>query len=120
LTVCLVGLEILSLAIIIPLMDLILNQNLRNKFLFYFIQRLNFEKIYSLENILIIFIIIYFIKTIFSIIINFFNYSFYLNITYFVKKNLLKIYLKTSYKKFLSKNSSQLLVDVNQTTNIFA
>lgn len=120
LTICLVGLEILSLAMIMPLMDLILNQNFENKFLFNFMQRFNFHQMYSLENIAIIFVILYFFKTVFSIFIIFFNYSCYLNIAYFVKNKLLKKYLKMSYVKFLSKNYSQLLVDVNQTTNIFA
>jgi len=120
LTICLVGLEILSLAMIMPLMDLILNQNVENKFLFNFMQSFNYQQMYSLENISIIFVIIYFFKTIFSIFIIFFNYSCYLNIAYFVKNKLLKKYLKMSYVKFLSKNYSQLLVDVNQTTNIFA
>ena len=48
LTICLVGLEILSLAMIMPLMDLILNQNFENKFLFNFMQRFNFHQMYDL------------------------------------------------------------------------
>ena len=60
LTICLVGLEILSLAMIMPLMDLILNQNVENKFLFNFMQSFNYQQMYSLENISIIFVIIYF------------------------------------------------------------
>lgn len=120
LTICLVALEVLGLAMIMPLMDLMLNQNIENQFLFNFIQNYNLQSIYSLDHILIIFVAIYFFKTIFSIFINFFNYTCYLNIAFFVKNTLLKKYLKMNYVKFLSKNYSELLVNVDSTTNYFA
>ncbi len=120
LTVCLVGLELLSLAMIMPLVDLILSQDIENKFFFNFLITLNLQKLYSLENILIIFVIIYLLKTIFTIFINFFNNTCYLKIAFFCKNNLLKKYFEMNHLTFLGKNISELLVNVNQTTNIFA
>ena len=120
LSIFLVGLETLSLAMIMPLMDLILNQNEGNMFLYSFMKNLNYEHLYSLDNILIVFITIYFLKTVFSIFIIFFNMDCFLKIAFFTKQKMLNKYLNMSYIKYLGKNYSELLVNVNQTTNIFA
>lgn len=120
LSIFLVGLETLSLAMIMPLMDLILNQNEGNMFLYSLMKNLNYEHLYSLDNILIVFITIYFLKTVFSIFIIFFNMDCFLKIAFFTKQKMLNKYLNMSYVKYLGKNYSELLVNVNQTTNIFA
>ena len=119
-SICLAGLEIISLSMIIPLMDFILNQNSEDTFLYNFINKIGLIKFYNLENILLSFVIIYFFRTIFFIFINFFNQTCFLKIAIFIKSNLLTKYLSMSYEKFLTKNYSELLVNVNQTTTIFS
>lgn len=120
LSICLAGLEIISLSMIIPLMDFILNQNSEDTFLYNFIDKIGFTKFYNLENILLFFVIIYFFRTIFFIFINFFNQTCFLKIAVFIKSNLLTKYLSMNYEKFLTKNYSDLLVNVNQTATIFS
>ena len=119
-TIVLTIMEILSLSMIVPLMDLVLNQESESKIYQSLINNSRFEKFYSLENILVIFVILYFIKTIFSIFISFFNQTCYLKVAFYVKNKLLKNYLDMDYSKFLKRNSSEMLVNVDKTSSLFA
>ncbi len=112
--------EILSLSMIVPLMDLMLNQETNNIIFEDFLNKFGFKKYYTIEYVLLIFVAIYFIKTIFFIFINYFNQTCFLKIAFFVKDKLLNEYLNMEYSKYLNKNKSELLVNVNQTASMFA
>ena len=91
--------EILSLSMIVPLMDLMLNQETNNIIFEDFLNKFGFKKYYTIEYVLLIFVAIYFIKTIFFIFINYFNQTCFLKIAFFVKDKLLNQYLNMEYSK---------------------
>tara|TARA_A100001015_G_C15023580_1_gene729291 strand:- start:558 stop:2120 length:1563 start_codon:yes stop_codon:yes gene_type:complete len=101
-------------------MDLMLNQETNNIIFDNFLTKFGLKNFYTIENVLFIFVAIYFVKTIFFIFINYFNQTCFLKIAIFVKAKLLNKYLSMEYSKYLNKNKSELLVNVDQTTSIFA
>ncbi len=119
-SILLTSIEILSLSLIVPLMDLMLNQETNNIIFDNFLTKFGLKNFYTIENVLFIFVAIYFVKTIFFIFINYFNQTCFLKIAIFVKAKLLNKYLSMEYSKYLNKNKSELLVNVDQTTSIFA
>ena len=119
-TIFLAGLEIISLSMIVPLMDLILNKNIKNSFVYSILEDINIQDHIDINIVLFYFVLIYFLRTGFSIYINFFNQSCYMKIAYYVKNNLLKKYMNMRYENFVKKNYSEFLVNINQTASTFS
>ena len=119
-SILLTSIEILSLSMIVPLMDLMLNQETNNIIFEDFLNKSGLKNYYTIESVLFVFVAIYFIKTIFFIFINYFNQTCFLKIAFFVKDKLLNQYLNMEYSKYLNKNKSELLVNVDQTASMFA
>jgi ATP-binding cassette, subfamily B, bacterial PglK len=119
-SILLTSIEILSLSMIVPLMDLILNQEVNNTIIENFLNKSGLKNYYTIESVLLIFVGIYFVKTIFFIFINYFNNTCFLKIAFFIKDKLLNQYLNMEYSKYSNKNKSELLVNVNQTASMFA
>ena len=102
-SILLTSIEILSLSLIVPLMDLMLNQETNNIIFENFLTKFGLKNFYTIENVLFIFVAIYFVKKIIFIFINYFNQTCFLKIAIFVKAKLLNQYLNMEYSKYLNK-----------------
>ena len=104
-------LEVIGLSFIIPYISLIINPEALSNNYFYDLVIENIDN--STENILILFglilILIFFIKTTLSIIINHKILSFSNNKGANLRRNLLRYYQKMEYQDYLQRNSSEYI-----------
>lgn len=105
-------LEVIGLSFIIPYISLIINPEALSNNYFYDLVIENIDN-KSTENILILFglilILIFFIKTTLSIIINHKILSFSNNKGANLRRNLLRYYQKMEYQDYLQRNSSEYI-----------
>lgn len=113
-------LEILSISLIIPILNFLVNDNYKSQVYLY----LGFLKKYNEKELIVLFIIffliIYFVKTLFILFYNKWNSKFinYLNINNI--QRLLEKYLEKNYAFFLNTNSASLIRNLTSETSIFA
>ena len=121
LTVLRAGFELLSIGMVIPLLSIVIDSET-----FIRIYSINFNFIKNLSTndafffVTVIFITIYFIKTIFIIFYNYKNSKFLNNLYVEISNNILKNYLSRDYLFFISNNSSKLIRNINIESNLFS
>lgn len=113
--------EVFGVALILPLLDIVLNEKsvLLEKYFFikeYFIYNEHNFLIY----LLVFFIIFFIIKSLFLVFINrtFLKFVYLLRVN--IQKKLLKNFLNRSYDFHLKKNSSELINIIGNEVNIFS
>lgn len=111
--------EILSLGLIIPVLKIFTNNDIQQlKENFYFIQNLSEIKI--LIFVLIIFLFVYLIKIIISVILINYNNKFKKKLLEYISKKLLSNYLNNRIDKLIGINSSYLIRNIWNETNLFS
>jgi ABC-type bacteriocin/lantibiotic exporter with double-glycine peptidase domain len=111
-------LEILSIGLLIPFLDLIL----KNKSYFYnnllqdYIDKFSYNNLVFYSTIIIFFLFTF--KTIFLIFSSFFQLKFIKNINVNISKKLLEIYLNKSFIFYLKNNTSFLIQNINEVNSI--
>ena len=112
--------EILGIALIIPILTLISDPNGAEKLTRYLPIFQNMESNTLILIFIIIFLFVYFIKTIFLIFFNIIITRFAQNLFSETFEKVLKIYLKKNYSFFSKINSAKLIRNISGETNIFA
>ncbi len=112
--------EILGIALIIPILTLISDPNGAEKLTQYLPIFQNIESNTLILIFIIIFLFVYFIKTIFLIFFNIVNTRFAQNLFSETFEKVLKVYLKKNYSFFSKINSAKLIRNISGETNIFA
>lgn len=112
--------EILGIALIIPILTLISDPNGAEKLTRYLPIFQNMESNTLILIFIIIFLFVYFIKTIFLIFFNIVITRFAQNLFSETFEKVLKIYLKKNYSFFSKINSAKLIRNISGETNIFA
>lgn len=112
--------EILGIALIIPILTLISDPNGAEKLTRYLPIFQNMESNTLILIFIIIFLFVYFIKTIFLIFFNIVTTRFAQNLFSETFEKVLKIYLKKNYSFFSKINSAKLIRNISGETNIFA
>lgn len=112
--------EILGIALIIPILTLISDPNGAEKLTQYLPIFQNMESNTLILIFIIIFLFVYFIKTIFLIFFNIVITRFAQNLFSETFEKVLKIYLKKNYSFFSKINSAKLIRNISGETNIFA
>jgi len=107
--------ELLSIAIVIPIVVFLIEQNPIEKF--QFLESLfNFLSISNKKEILIFsllsIIIVYFFRYLYLIFLNYYKNIFSFNLSLNVKKNLVEKYLSQKYSYFFNENSSRLVKNI--------
>jgi ABC-type multidrug transport system fused ATPase/permease subunit len=114
--------EVISVALIIPLIDIILNDNSEtlNKYNFFFknIKFVTFNT--SINLLLFLFVIFIIFKNFFSVFINRYLIKKIFELKVKLQKKMLFIFVNQDYDFHLKKNSSNLINIVNNEINIFA
>jgi len=103
--------EMLSFVIIIPVFNLIFLNNFSDNFLLnLFFSNSDFPETNNFK-ILVLFmmLLVFFLKNLYLIIINYFNRKFFYDLNIRLSTNLFKIYLKQKYFFFLKNKSDNLL-----------
>jgi len=117
-------LETLTIALVIPLVSFLLNEDLEKSSLAIFLNDfLNVDisfLIGDFHTFLIFFGIIFFLKTIFILICRYQILKFTININKFIILKLYKKYLSFSLTKFLSNNSSELIKNLTYEVELFS
>lgn len=113
-------LEIFSLSLIIPLITLILNEDLIIQFIH---KNLPFMKDYSNSAVVIMLFFLlgfsYFLKAIFLFFFSWLQFSYVAKIESKLSKNLYAFYLARPYKFFTEVNSSELIRNITEEVNKF-
>ena len=112
--------EILGIALIVPILTLISDPNGAEKLTQYLPIFQNIESNTLILIFIIIFLVVYFIKTIFLIFFNIVNTRFAQNLFSETFEKVLKVYLKKNYSFFSKINSAKLIRNISGETNIFA
>ena len=113
-------LEIISLSLVIPLITLILNENLVLDFV-----RENFSYLKNYSNSKIIFLMffflgfVYFLKAIFFFLFTWMQYTYVAKIESNLSQSLYAYYLARPYKFFTEVNSSELIRNITEEVNKF-
>ena len=107
--------ELLSIAIVIPIVVFLIEQNPIEKF--QFLESLfNFLSISNKKEILVFsllsIIIVYFFRYLYLIFLNYYKNIFSFNLSLNVKKNLVEKYLSQKYSYFFNENSSRLVKNI--------
>lgn len=117
-------LEVVGLSLFIPLIQIILNNDIiiNEFFLFNIFNHfgLNFQN--NSISIILIFLLIFFtIRLVFLILIYFLNVNFSFQIFSYIGNKILKIYLEKNYEFFINNNSSKLIRNlVIETSNLIS
>ena len=121
LTVFRAGFELLSIGLVIPILSIVIDPK---SFINIYSGNFNFIKDLSINNIFFLvtglFIIIYFIKTIFIIFYSYENSKFLNNLYVEISNSILKNYLNRDYLFFISNNSSKLVRNINTESSLFS
>lgn len=111
--------EIISLGLIIPLLKIFTNNDIQQfKENFNFIQNFSEQKI--LVFILLSFLFVYFVKILVNIILIFYNNKFRKNLFLYISSKLLNNYLNQSISKFGNTNSSFMIRNIWNESNLFS
>ena len=107
--------ELLSIAIVIPIVVFLIEQNPIEKF--QFLESIfNFLSISNKKEILVFsllsIIIVYFFRYLYLIFLNYYKNIFSFNLSLNVKKNLVEKYLSQKYSYFFNENSSRLVKNI--------
>lgn len=107
--------ELLSIAIVIPIVVFLIEQDPIEKF--QFLESIfNFLSISNKKEILIFsllsIIIVYFFRYLYLIFLNYYKNIFSFNLSLNVKKNLVEKYLSQKYSYFFNENSSRLVKNI--------
>lgn len=113
-----VVIEVASLGLLFPTIELVLNSgNVSNNFIFSIFQFFDISNAYQIKITLIILIVFLFLfKTIFMVIITFFQSKFLSKQKADISSSLFKLYLKQSYTFHLNSNSSLLFKNIHTET----
>lgn len=111
-----VVLEVLGIGLLIPLFDIILNKN--HLFINIISDRLNFT---NLEiTVLFIFVIFYFLKTLFLSLLAYKKAFFSSTIQKYISENLYKGYIEQGYNNFQNNKSSEQIRNILQEAALFS
>ena len=113
-----VVIEVASLGLLFPTIELVLNSgNVSNNFIFSIFQFFDISNAYQIKITLIILIVFLFLfKTIFMVLITFFQSKFLSKQKADISSSLFKLYLKQSYTFHLNSNSSLLFKNIHTET----
>jgi ATP-binding cassette, subfamily B, bacterial PglK len=109
-------LEVLGLSLIIPLIDAVLNKD--HKFIAFISNRFNFDNIEII--LLLIFIIFYFLKTLFLIFLSYKKSFLAANIQKLISKNLYEGYIQQDYQDHQDSKSSEQIRNIVQEATLFS
>ena len=109
-------LEVLGLSLIIPLIDAVLNKD--HKFIAFISDRFNFDNIEII--LLLIFILFYFLKTLFLIFLSYRKSFLAANIQKFISKNLYEGYIQQDYQDHQDSKSSEQIRNIVQESTLFS
>lgn len=114
-------LEMTSLAIIVPIINLFLEIENTTKELnfFWFKNFINFSNI-SISSFLVIFLLFFVFKTVFSIFVSWKHQNFIFHFVEKISFNLYSKYLSQDYYKYSQKNSSELMRNVLKEIDLFS
>ncbi len=111
-----VVLEVLGIGLLIPLFDIILNKN--HFFINIISDRLNFT---NLEiTVLLIFVIFYFLKTLFLSLLAYKKAFFSSTIQKYISENLYKGYIEQGYNNYQNNKSSEQIRNILQEAALFS
>ena len=116
-------LETFTIALIIPLVSFLLEEDQENNFFNLFREKLNIDfsfLIGDFHTFLIFFGLIFFLKTIFILICRYQILKFTIDINKFIILKLYNKYLNFSFSKFLKKNSSELIKNLTYEVELFS
>ena len=110
--------EVASLGLLFPTIEIVLDSgNISNNFIFSIFQFFNISNVYQIKISLIILIIFLFLfKTIFMVIITFFQSRFLSKQKADLSRRLFTLYLKQNYTFHLNSNSSLLFKNIHTET----
>jgi len=110
--------EVASLGLLFPTIELVLNSgNVSNNFIFSFFHFFDISNVYQIKITLIILIVFLFLfKTIFMVIITFFQSRFLSKQKADLSSRLFTLYLKQNYTFHLNSNSSLLFKNIHTET----
>ena len=115
-------LELFSIALIIPLSSLKLDNNLpAHKFIVFFKDNLNLDLHFLAENsknFILFFFVIFFTKSLLVIFCNWHKIGFTYKIRKYLTNNIYKKYLSLPYENFIKENSAKYLKNINYEINI--
>ena len=113
-----VVIEVASLGLLFPTIELVLNSgNVSNNFIFSIFQFFDISNVYQIKITLIILIVFLFLfKTIFMVIITFFQSKFLSKQKADISSSLFTLYLKQNYTFHLNSNSSLLFKNIHTET----
>ena len=113
-----VVIEVASLGLLFPTIELVLNSgNVSNNFIFSIFQFFDISNVYQIKITLIILIVFLFLfKTIFMVIITFFQSRFLSKQKADLSSRLFTLYLKQNYTFHLNSNSSLLFKNIHTET----
>ena len=109
-------LEVLGLSLIIPLIDAVLNKD--HKFIAFISDRFNFDNTEII--LLLIFILFYFLKTLFLIFLSYRKSFLAANIQKFISKNLYEGYIHQDYQDHQDSKSSEQIRNIVQEATLFS
>lgn len=112
--------EVLGIGLIIPILTLISDPSSPEKIIKYLPILENFETSKLILIFIIIFLLVYVIKTIFLISFNIINTSFAQSLYAEIFEEVLKIYLTKNFSFFSKINSAKLIRNISGETNLFA
>ena len=114
-------LELFSIALFIPLIAFILENNIEeNKIFVFFKDNLNFDLYFlvgDLTNFIIFFFIIFLTKSLLVIYCNWHKIGFTYKIRKYLTHNIYKKYINIPYENFIKKNSATYLKNINYEIN---
>ncbi len=117
-------LELFSVTLFIPLISFLTETDLsKNTFYLFFKNNLNIDLSYLLKNFkifIIFFISIFLIRSLIILFCNWIKIKFTLDIRIFLIRKLYKKYLSLPYQKFISKNSSHYIKNMNFENDLVA
>ncbi len=114
-------LELFSIALFIPLIAFVLENNIEeNKIFVFFKDNLNFDLYFlvgDLTNFIIFFFIIFLTKSLLVIYCNWHKIGFTYKIRKYLTHNIYKKYINIPYENFIKKNSATYLKNINYEIN---
>ena len=115
------GLEFISISAIIPMINLIVDENYQQKFLSFF-ENENLSNFFSADftfKVIFIVIIIFFFKFLFLTYLSWYRAGFNQKLIVRIKDSIFKRYLNQRYIFFLKNHSSKLIRNLSIESNLF-
>ena len=115
------GLEFISISAIIPMINLIVDENYKKKFLSFF-ENENLSNFFSADftfKVIFIVIIIFFFKFLFLTYLSWYRAGFNQKLIVRIKDSIFKRYLNQRYIFFLKNHSSKLIRNLSIESNLF-